>query len=192
MYLSKKSCEQLALSYEQKQFVNKILIYGLKKLASLNKTHGSLLTTHRFKMEKKRINLANLPKKNVFQTPENYFENLSSRIEARVIQSKSKGVLEVSWSARRTWLSAAACLLLLVLGWFTLQPKQDGLNPDALKGVGNQELVQYLNKQNLVEKDVVELLDNHTVTDSTMMQFLDVSEADVLKHLSENDLQDLI
>ena len=143
-------------------------------------------------MEKKRINLADLPKQNIFQTPENYFENLSSRIEARVIQPKSKGVLKASWSARRTWLSVAACLLLSVLGWFTLQPKQDGLNPDALKGVGNQELVQYLNKQNLIEKDVVELLDNHAVSDSTMMQMLDISEDDVLKHLSEKDLQDLI
>ena len=90
-------------------------------------------------MEKQEFNLDSIPKKNIFQVPENYFEDLSAKIEQRtqsVVENlpkenifkvpenyfedleskilartseKTKIIPLFTWSAKRTWASVASC-----------------------------------------------------------------------------------
>ena len=169
-------------------------------------------------MKKQEFNLENIPKKNIFQVPENYFEDLSAKIEQRT-QSKienlpkenifkvpenyfkdleSKIIVRMSegativplftWSAKRTWASAAACSAIAILGYFTLIPSQDSLGKEGLAGVKNQEIVNYLIQQDLNQTDVAEQIEakNIKFKETDLLNNLNISKKDILQNV---DLQ---
>lgn len=159
-------------------------------------------------MKKQEIDLENIPKTNIFQVPENYFEDLSAKIEQRtqsVVENMPKAnIFKVpdyyfenlesqilarttqqtkiiplfTWSAKRTWASVAACSAIAILGYFTLMPKQDSLGSEALAGVQNQEIVTYLIQQDLNQSDVAEQIENKNIK---------FKETDLLNNLKVND-----
>ena len=134
-------------------------------------------------MENNNFNLDDLPKQNIFKVPENYFNDLPMRIQAQT-SGKSKVVPLISWSKKRTWGSIAACTAIGILGYFTLMPKQDSLGNEALAGVQNQEIVNYLIQENLNQGDFAEQInDNKTLKfkDSELIDNLKVSEKDILQ-----------
>ena len=144
-------------------------------------------------MKKQEFDLDNIPKKNIFQVPENYFEDLSAKIEQRtqsVVENlpkenifkvpgnyfedlKSKVLARTSeetkiiplftWSTKRTWALVAACSAIAILGYFTLMPSQDSLGSEVLAGVQNQEIVNYLIQQDLNQTDVTEQIENKNI-----------------------------
>lgn len=162
-------------------------------------------------MKKQEFDLENIPKKNIFQIPENYFEDLSAKIEQRtqsVVENlpkenifkvpenyfedlKSKVLARTSeetkiiplftWSVKRTWASVAACSAIAILGYFTLMPSQESLGKEELSGVQNQEIVNYLIQQDLNQNDVAEQIENKNI------KFKDTDLLNNLK-VSEKDI----
>ena len=162
-------------------------------------------------MEKQEFDFDNIPKKNIFQVPENYFEDLSTKIEQRTqsmgenlpkenifkvpenyfedLESKilartseeDKIIPLFTWSAKRTWASVAACSAVVVMGYFTLMPSQNSLGKEELAGVQNQEIVNYLIQQDLNQTDVAEQIENKNIK---------FKETDLLNNLkvSEKDI----
>ena len=126
----------------------------------------------------------NLPKENIFKVPENYFENLESKILARTSE-ETKIIPLFTWSAKRTWASVAACSAIAILGYFTLMPKQDSLGSEALAGVQNQEIVNYLIQQDLNQNDVAEQIENKNIKfkEMDLLNNLKVSEKDILQSI---------
>ena len=126
----------------------------------------------------------NLPKENIFKVPENYFENLESQILARTSE-ETKIIPLFTWSAKRTWASVAACSAIAILGYFTLMPKQDSLGSEALAGVQNQEIVNYLIQQDLNQTDVAEQIENKNIKfkETDLLNNLRVSEKDILQSI---------
>mgnify|MGYP000069999348 FL=1 len=132
------------------------------------------------------FDLDNLPKSTIFKVPKNYFNELPMRIQAQ-ISGQAEVIPLVSWSKKRTWGSIAACTVIGILGYFTLMPKQDSLGNEALAGVQNQEIVNYLIQENINHTDLaeqitnnktlqfknLELLDNLKVTDKDILQSVD-------------------
>ncbi len=136
-------------------------------------------------MKNNNFNLDDLPKQNIFKVPENYFNDLPMRIQAQT-SGKSKVVPLISWSKKRTWGSIAACTAVGILGYFTLMPNQDSLGNEALAGVQNQEIVNYLIQENLNQGDFAEQINgNKTIKfkDSELIDNLKVSEKDILQSI---------
>ena len=144
-------------------------------------------------MKKQEFNLDSIPKKNIFQVPENYFEDLSAKIEQRTqsvvenlpkenifkvpenyfedLESKilartseeTKIIPLFTWSAKRTWASVAACSAIAIMGYFTLMPSQQSLGKEELAGVQNQEIVNYLIQQDLNQTDLSEQIETKNI-----------------------------
>jgi hypothetical protein len=145
-------------------------------------------------MKNEKFDLENLPKENIFKVPENYFENLTSRIEAQN-SAQTKIVPLVTWSKKRTWASVAACSAIAVLGYFTLMPEQDSLGKEALAGVQNKEIVNYLIQENLNQTDVAEQFENAKITkfkDSELIDNLKVSDAAILQSVDLESIEEEI
>jgi hypothetical protein len=139
--------------------------------------------------------LNKLPKELVFKTPGGYFDELPERIETRLDEYLTRESIGITWSRRRSWLAVAASVLIGVLGWFTFQPKQDELGSEALAKVPKTELINYLVNQGLNEQEIL----NHSQYINLQQNTLDsavaplnVPKEDLIKHLSQEDIDDLI
>ena len=165
-------------------------------------------------MEKQEFDFYNIPKKNIFQVPENYFEDLSVKIEQRtqsmVENLPKENVFKVSenyfedleskilartseetkiiplftWSAKRTWASIAACSAVAIMGYLTLMPQQDSLGNESLAGVQNSEIVNYLIQEDINQTDFAEQIDNNKT-----LKFKDSELLDNLKVTDKDILQ---
>jgi hypothetical protein len=145
-------------------------------------------------MKKEEFDLENLPRENIFKVPDNYFDELPMRVQTRT-SAKAKVVPLVSWSKQRTWASIAACSTIMILGYFTLMPKQESLGNEALSGVKNQEIVNYLIQENLTQNDVAEQFDNNKglkINDSEFLDNLKVSDKDILQSVDLKDIEEEI
>lgn len=144
------------------------------------------------RMKNEKFDLENIPRENIFKVPENYFENLSSRIQAETFAQR-KIIPIISWSKQRTWSSVAACSAIIILGYFTLMPKQNSLGNETLSGVQNHEIVNYLIQQNLNQGDVAEQFDNNKsvkINDYELLDNLKVSDKDILKSINLEHIEE--
>ena len=142
-------------------------------------------------MKSEKIDLENLPKSSVFKVPENYFENLPMRIQVRTSDTTKTPL--ISWSRQRTWASIAACLAIVILGYFTLMPQQDSLGNEALADVQNNEIVNYLIQQNLNQGEIAEHFDNNKnvkLKDSELLDNLKVSDKEILQSIDLENIQE--
>lgn len=145
-------------------------------------------------MKNEKFDLENIPRKNIFKVPDNYFEELPMRVQTQT-SGKTKTVPLVSWSKQRTWASIAACSTIAILGYFTLMPKQDSLGNEALSGVKNTEIVNYLIQENLNQTDVAEQFENNKSVkfkDSDLLENLKVSDKDILQSIDIENIQEEI
>lgn len=145
-------------------------------------------------MIRKRISLGDIKKENIFQVPERYFDDLPSIIQAKAVKSKSS-TMTVSWSARRTWASVAACSAIAILGYFTLMPKQDSIGEESLNGVQNQEIVSYLSQQGVPNHDIIEHLDKVDFDGDQapeMLNNLGISNKDILDNVDVSNVDEEI
>jgi hypothetical protein len=141
-------------------------------------------------MKNENINLDNIPKKNIFKVPENYFNDLPMRIQAQT-SGYTKVAPLISWSKKRTWGSIAACTAIGILGYFTLIPQQDSLGSESLAGVQNQEIVNYLIQENINQTDVAEQINNNKMLkfkDSELLDNLKVTDKDILQSVDYENI----
>ena len=145
-------------------------------------------------MKNKNFDLDNLPKSTIFKVPENYFNELPMRIQAQT-SGQAKVIPLVSWSKKRTWGSIAACTVIGILGYFTLMPKQDSLGNEALAGVQNQEIVNYLIQENINHIDLAEQITNNKTLqfkDSELLDNLKVTDKDILQSVDFENIDNEI
>lgn len=146
-------------------------------------------------MEKKRINLEDLPRVNPFSVPENYFDELPQRVQARVNGPAPAPSFTISWSWQRTVASLAGVGLVAVLLVETLPRKQGALGTEVLSTVENAAIVDYLNTQNLTPFDLEESLPKTVALPSgaaASVEQLNVTDRDILEHLKTENVQDVL
>lgn len=138
----------------------------------------------------KNISLNDLPKHNVYQVPEDYFDRLPMRIMERTAEAPQHQWLPVQvWGSLRVAI-APLVLLLLFIGvfYFSLksQPEQQALN---LAAVPDTEIVDYLTANTTVESaDLAEL--NTLQKQELAAEFLNVSSAAAEEELEYYHLRD--
>lgn len=149
-------------------------------------------------MNKPKIRLDDLPKSNVFRTPERYFDELPMIIQSKTSKPSPEPVVWFSWTWRRTWLSLASASLIAVLVWLTLPPRQGTLGEETLSQVQNEEILNYLQDRNLSHLEIADQLINKEGSqlklevDSTMLNHLEVSDDEILQHLDPEEIKDII
>lgn len=127
-----------------------------------------------------------------FQAPEDYFDTLPSRIQARAVR-KPKPAFSISWSWQRTATSLAGVSLIALLVWQTLPQRQESLGNEALAGVSDEAIKAYLDDQGVNAYELADSQQIHELlgSDTTAIQFLNVQPADIQRHIQEQTTQDL-
>ncbi len=145
-------------------------------------------------MDNKKIRLADLPKINPVQTPDSYFEDLPQRIQARVHQQPAK-VLKPHWTARHSWLSAGAAASVAILMYLSWPTRQDSIGVETLSQLHSEDIVQYLEHENVSVLDLSEVSKNKILIDSLSnnpLPAVRVSKKEILEQLSLEDIDDII
>jgi hypothetical protein len=96
--------------------------------------------------------LEDIPKNNIFEVPDGYFDRLPSKIQARIekTQPETHAVSIFSFTLRY-----AVPVMLLGLATYLFWPKADS-DHDLLASVSSEQLVAYLNETDISTEDLLE------------------------------------
>jgi len=102
--------------------------------------------------------LENIPKKEIFNVPDGYFDSLPGKILARI--SKENTARETSFVFRYKLQYALPAIVLIALGifWFNL-PDQTADVDSLLGSVQTEDLVAYLSDSDITTEDLLENVD---------------------------------
>ena len=165
----------------------------LLKLKRLSTIRFKLLHTFIVKETMKKITLEENNIKVPFKVPQNYFEELPKRIQETVLEDVEKPVFTVSWSWKRTLITSMAASVVGFLIWVTYPKKQYSIGEETLSSVKDENIIKYL-KESEIEPS--ELLVNENINsysiDSTMINDLEITDEDILKHLDAETIKENI
>ena len=99
--------------------------------------------------------LEDIPKKEVFDVPEGYFEKLSGMIQSRV--SKPSAIARPIWVYGLRYALPAVILLAVAIFWFD-RPADDRSPEGMLASIQTDELVAYLNDTDVTTDELLEQL----------------------------------
>jgi hypothetical protein len=97
--------------------------------------------------------LEDIPKKEVFDVPEGYFETLPGMIQSRVSKQSAGG--RPAWVFGLRYALPSVVLLAVAIFWFT-RPDADRSPEGMLASVQTEELVAYLNDTDLTTDELLE------------------------------------
>ena len=99
-------------------------------------------------------NLENIPKKNVFEVPEGYFDRLPGIIQARVAQEKRESFWVFSF--RYSVKYALPALAIVIIAFFFWSKPAGQSTDDLLASVDSASLVAYLEDSDISSDDLLE------------------------------------
>ncbi len=98
-------------------------------------------------------NLEDIPKKSIFNVPENYFEKLPARVQSRISEDRIHPHRKHVWEYALQY--ALPLLVVAVIVVYYCYPKPDA--ETILASVETADLIQYLQQEeNLTMEDVVD------------------------------------
>ena len=105
------------------------------------------------------MKLEDIKKKNIYSVPDKYFDQLPTRIQARV--NESKPVFSISWSRNLIYKIAAPTLVIIFIAfYFGIESNNFESNADTLLAqVGTDDLIAYLETTNLTTDEIIEEVD---------------------------------
>lgn len=105
------------------------------------------------------INLEDLPKKQVYEVPDGYFDKLPSVIQAKAVDSKKSSSTVFNWSLAWRYAMPIVALVLMVT-YFTLRIKKQDIDVEAMIGdVPTEELVAYLTESDITTEELLSIID---------------------------------
>jgi len=137
--------------------------------------------------------LEDIPKKNIFEVPDGYFDRLPMKIQARVETTKEIHSIPVWNFALRYALPVVIAGLALVY-YFRPRPNQ---TEDLLASISNENLIAFLDESDIDESDLLEIANfNESDADSLSQHLNDTllgdfdpdSYRDEFKGVLENEL----
>jgi hypothetical protein len=100
-------------------------------------------------------NLENIPKKEIFNVPDGYFDSLPLKIQARI--SSEKATAQPGFFVRYQLQYALPVIALLSIGIYWFAAPSDNKDPETiLASVQTEELVAYLSDSELSTDDLLE------------------------------------
>ena len=133
--------------------------------------------------------IEDIDKKQVFNTPEGYFEDLPMRIQARIESEKPQAVSK----RLPKWSLALASVALLLTFVFVLYDSGTS-EQDLLAGISQEELVAYLDQIELDEYEIASTfesdLDALNLDETSVLDGIDMENEALEDVLLEYDLGD--
>lgn len=97
--------------------------------------------------------LDDIPRKNIFDVPEGYFDQLPARVQARISASSRDRSASWSWTGALRYALPALVAVALFTGWWLKQGPED---PEAiLATIEAEQLAAYLEANGLVTEDLI-------------------------------------
>lgn len=105
------------------------------------------------------IKLDELPKKQLYSVPEDYFKELPSIIQARVVKPEQARTPALVWSsALRYALPVIALVMMLV--YFGVRLKNDDIDVQAMiDEIPTEELISYITESEITTDELLSLID---------------------------------
>jgi hypothetical protein len=99
--------------------------------------------------------LEDIPKKQIFEVPEGYFEKLPGIIQSRVATEHKETSLWGARSLRLQYVLPAVVLIAAGIFWFTQSPS-DLTTENILASVQTQDLVTYLGEADFTTEELLD------------------------------------
>ncbi len=109
-------------------------------------------------MSKEKImqKLENIPKKNIYQVPDGYFDDLPGIIQARVARENPKKEVIFSWVSTLKYALPALLIGVAGLFWYTQSTNQP-MDADAiLATIETEALVAYINESDMSTEELLD------------------------------------
>lgn len=135
--------------------------------------------------------LDDIPKKNIFEVPDGYFDQLALKIQAKTEAISPSKAIPV-WSF--TWKYALPIVVLVVGGIIVLRPKAVQDTEQLLASIPTEHLVTYLHESEIGEAELLEAINfDDKDVDSLNMHVhtqyaIDELDMDEIKSVLENEL----
>lgn len=113
--------------------------------------------------------LEDIPKKNIFQVPEGYFDELPGRVQARIPAGNVNRATSWSWTTALRYALPSLVAVALFAGWWL---KNDAPEEDAeaiLASIETEQLAAYLEEYELIGDDLI-LYDELTEEDAAAIE----------------------
>ena len=135
-------------------------------------------------MEKRKFQITDLKKENIFKVPEGYFDDLPMRIQSRI--EKPKSIWEHSTLSFSLKYALPTIAIVLIAYFAFLRSPSIPEYEDILSGISTEEIVDYLAYSDITTD---ELLDNFDLE----MLSMEITDSDDIFFEDEDiDDQDLI
>jgi hypothetical protein len=128
--------------------------------------------------------LEDIPKKQIFEVPEGYFEKLPGIIQSRVVKPQ----LEKSWwfTYRYSLRFALPAVILVAAGIFWFYSSQTDVNVEnILASIQTEDLITYLNEADLTTEELLE----HVELDAEDVSTIEESVYEF--QFSDSDLEEI-
>ena len=102
------------------------------------------------------MKLEDIPKKDIFNVPEGYFDKLPNTIQARIASQKNALNWSNPWMVTLKYAVPVVVLIVAGILWFA-KPVEDA--ETILASVQTEDLVAYLDDSDLTTDDVLESVD---------------------------------
>jgi hypothetical protein len=125
--------------------------------------------------------LNEIPKKDIFNVPDGYFDSLPSRIEQKLDDKSGGRIVPMN---NRVWkfigYAAAASVVLIAIVWFSLStPDTNPSTEQLLASVSTEDLVIFLEGEDLDVKEIVDFVPGVMEEDEVDFLPFDLDEQDI-------------
>ena len=106
--------------------------------------------------------LEDIPKNEIFNVPEGYFEGLPAKIQARIESKKPFRKRSFVFSYKLQYVLPVVALLAVGIYWFSVsgQPKDA---ESLVASVQTEDLIAYLNESDITTEDLLESVDYNSI-----------------------------
>lgn len=144
--------------------------------------------------EKKKINVNDLERKQVYSVPEDYFEQLPGKIGQRIHKPQPEFRL-LEWPVVRYGMAVASLCLILFIGYtYYVAPQAEQAKPEAiLAQVSGPEIIQYLQQAEVSQYELVERVSNaDIVLENSVLDEVEIDQEILLEETDYELIEELI
>ena len=134
---------------------------------------------------KPEFKLNEMPKKQVYSVPDDYFDNLPTIIQSRVIKQERKLFFFPNWSSSIRYALPALALVLMVT-YFGVRINNNNIDVQAmLEDIPTEELVLFLAESDISTEEILSMVDLNEFDIDGMIE-------EEIQLLDDNEWDDLL
>ncbi|MFY0626675.1 MAG: hypothetical protein JXR07_10280 [Reichenbachiella sp.] len=136
-------------------------------------------------MEHKKFDIEKLPKSNLFKVPEQYFEELPTKIQEQITTPSQSSIF---FDYKMQWIGSltAAAIIIFVGIWF--YPNTNIQEVDLLADISSSEIIDYLDYEDISTYEIAYVIDVETLlSEGEPNNYIDLSE----EQLSDEELESI-